>query len=53
MDKPETKTEIKVTVDIRPGPASQAMKTLYLRWWAKLVSQVKDDLENEQKPKSQ
>ena len=38
MDKPETKTEIKV--NIKPGPASPAQKAAWRRFWAKLITEA-------------
>lgn len=44
VPKSATKPTIKVTVDIRPGlAASSAAKQQWKRFWAKLISQVKDE----------
>jgi len=34
-------TEAKVKVDIRPGPVSPAQKTAWVRFWQKLIAEVK------------
>lgn len=47
MPKTTSKTEIKLTVNIRLGPATTAQKSLYRLFWAKVISQVKDELEDE------
>lgn len=47
VPKSATKPEIQVTVNIRPGNATPAMKNQYRRFWAKLISQVKDNLKAE------
>ena len=39
--KNTTKTEIKVTTDIVPGPASLAQKTAWRKFWQKLIAEVK------------
>lgn len=44
MPKPRTKTPIKVTVDIRLGPVTPAQAALYRKFWAKLISQVQDEV---------
>jgi len=49
-----SKTEIRVKVSIKPvnlADVTPAQKTLYRRFWAKVISQVKDKLNNEQNPK--
>ena len=47
MPKTTEKTAVKLRVDIKPGPASQAQKATYRRFWAKLISQAKDELKND------
>jgi len=39
--KPDTKTQSKVTVNIRPGPMSPAQKQVWRRFWQKLIAEVK------------
>ena len=52
MPESNTKTTVKVTVDIRPGSVSPARKAAYRRFWSKLISQVMDGLDNGENPKS-
>lgn len=33
-------TEIKITTDIRPDPASPAQKAAWLRFWKRLIDEV-------------
>lgn len=47
MSKPVAKESINLKVNIQPGPASQAQKALYRKFWAKLISQVLDGVKNE------
>ncbi len=47
MPKTTEKEGIKVKVDIRPGPVTLVQKSLYRRFWAKLISQAKDELKND------
>ena len=41
-----TKTAIKLTVDIRPRPASPAQKQAWRRFWQKIISGVKEEGES-------
>jgi len=41
VTKTTTKTEIKITTDIRLGPASLAQKTAWRKFWQKLISEAK------------
>ena len=42
--KRNTDLPVRVNVDIQPGSTSPAQKAMYLRFWTKLVSQVKDEV---------
>jgi hypothetical protein len=46
MPKLADRAPIKVTVDIRRGPASPAQKFAWKRFWQKLISEVKRDNTN-------
>lgn len=37
------KTEIKVAVNVNPGSASPAQKAAWHRFWAKLITEVKNN----------
>jgi len=39
--KTTTKSEVKITTDIRAGPATPAMRTACRRFWSKLVAEVR------------
>lgn len=41
VSKTATKTEIKITTNIRPGPVSLAQKTAWRKFWQKLIAEVK------------
>jgi len=47
-----TKTEIKMTVDIQRGPASPAQEQAWKRFWRKLISEVKAGERWNPKPES-
>ncbi|MBU2535415.1 MAG: hypothetical protein KKD83_04515 [Chloroflexi bacterium] len=47
MPKSIAKTPIKVTVDIRPGPASPAKQAQWRRVWRKLVTEAKQEAGHE------
>jgi hypothetical protein len=41
MRPPNTKKAIKLTVDIRPGPASPVQQQTWQRFWLSLIAQAK------------
>jgi len=47
VPKSIAKTPIKVTVDIRPGPASPAKQAQWRRVWRKLVTEAKQEAGHE------
>lgn len=55
MACPSSKTPTKIIVNIKPVKLSEvtpAQAQLVRRFWAKLITQVKDDLNNEQNSQS-
>ena len=47
MPKATRKSEIKVKINIQPGPASQTQKTALRKFWQKLIATAREELENE------
>lgn len=43
IPKSATRIEIRVKIDIRPGPASPAQKVAWRRFWQKLIAEVKSE----------
>lgn len=43
MPRSATKTEVKVKIDIRPGPASPAQKAVWGKFWQKLIAEAKEN----------
>ena len=41
------KGDIKIKLDIQPGPMTPAMKTAWLVFWRRLVSSTREDLKKE------
>ncbi len=37
-----TKPEVKVTLTITPGQVTPAQRAAWRKWWAKLISEVKE-----------
>lgn len=51
MAQSDTKTEIKVRVDIKPVKLTEVMpaqRQLYRRFWAKLTRQVQDEVKSDE-----
>jgi hypothetical protein len=45
--KPAEKIQVKLTVNIQPGPASPAQKQAFKRFWQKLIAEAKGEAKNE------
>jgi len=41
----EMDTELRVTVDIRPGPVSPAQGQAWKRFWQKMIAETKSEVE--------
>ena len=46
MPKSDAKTQVNVTLAIRPGPASPAQKTAWRRFWQHMIAEAKDEAKN-------
>ena len=49
MAQSDTKTEIKVKVDVRPGPALLSQKASWARFWSKVLSEATKEVTNDRK----
>lgn len=45
-------TEIKIEMDIRPGPVTPYMKRCWKLWWTRLVFSVREELDSEENNKN-
>ena len=41
MMKSDIRTQLRIKVNIRPGPVSPVQKTAWRKFWQKLISEVK------------
>ena len=48
-EEAKTKKPPRLTVDIRPGPSTPAMKVAWRTWWRCRILSVREELENEGK----
>ena len=44
-----TEATMSVTVDIRSGPVTPAMKANWIKWWQRLIGECKGKLETDQR----
>jgi hypothetical protein len=47
MPKPDTKPQSKVAVNIKPGKVTSGQRTVWKKWWAARITEVKQSEAND------